>query len=813
MPQRRKRKLTQKTDCSSKRPKVSSENNSLKSCIPDDGRRTSQRFKAINVIASTECKKSVKKKKRNANKKIDQQTRNRNGAVNGTIDGAINGAINGTVNATVSATINGTVNGALNATVNSISKKKVKKKLESELKDTESNGGVLQSHDAFKTALEKAVDSCDNFGVNKILESSKTNDFCCRKILDAALVKACSKGMLPSVYALLECGARLNKRDAELRTPLTAAVEHGYLDLVRVLLEKGADVNLSSSNDDTALMIAIRKGFSILLVMDLIRMGADVNARNKSGKTAAMTAVEKYDLKALIVLVSHGARLDVSDSCWKTLFDSAPEQNLLEMLRLLIESKSDVASLLNKVIQNNRIDILRHFINSGISLLYSPPRNYNEYSLALKDSNCRNIDKGTDGPEVPQEAGLNITSPLCLAAASGNVEIVKMLIGAGFSVNVMESGNGMTAAMFAAHGGHGEIIKVLHKHGANINAVGELGYTALTYAIKADKIQCAQILLKLGAVINAKLDFCMAATQNQMKYLRLLSHQVSISDLDPEVLLAAVSASNYKAVKFLTDKGMDVNAAGQSALLQSKDKKINNLLIKKGATVNNFSELLSEDNDDDDFDNSKAEMIKLLIKMGHQVKDKDSLINATHRNTPHIVQILLKAGADPDVMTPTGETALMIAAQHNYTEIMDLLLKNGAWVDKQAQDGFSALMYAAMNSCQDAVQVLLGRRANVNLESDKGDTALLLTTDVDIVKLLVDAGAEVNVKNKAGLTPLQFSKETERLSLQQVLESLGAKDNVWVDEKGDVTSVEVADFHPCVENQTFVVESRALENV
>ncbi|WP_420873224.1 ankyrin repeat domain-containing protein [Paraburkholderia kururiensis] len=105
-----------------------------------------------------------------------------------------------------------------------------------------------------------------------------------------------------------------------------------------------------------------------------------------------------------------------------------------------------------------------------------------------------------------------------------------------------------------------------------------------------------------------------------------------------------------------------------------------------------------------------------------------------------------------------GENAMMLAALNGDLDLVKLLIAKGAEVNKK---GWAPLHYAAANGHDDVVKLLLDQSAYVDAGSPNGTTPLMMAArgnHISTVKLLLDNGADLNVKNQLGLTALDFAK-------------------------------------------------------
>ena len=151
-----------------------------------------------------------------------------------------------------------------------------------------------------------------------------------------------------------------------------------------------------------------------------------------------------------------------------------------------------------------------------------------------------------------------------------------------------------------------------------------------------------------------------------------------------------------------------------------------------------------------------------------------------------MVELLLAAGANTELMNqhPTkkriGETALGCAASRNFQDMILLLLQHGAAVDARDSEGFTPLMGAISWNNLAGVRALLAHGANVNVTSPKdGSTAMIVAckrsnVSNEIVQALIDYGADVNLADKWGATPLAYAANIGDMRRVAFLRARGA---------------------------------------
>jgi hypothetical protein len=144
--------------------------------------------------------------------------------------------------------------------------------------------------------------------------------------------------------------------------------------------------------------------------------------------------------------------------------------------------------------------------------------------------------------------------------------------------------------------------------------------------------------------------------------------------------------------------------------------------------------------------------------------DSTALGGAVSRGNPELVQVLINAGADPNVKNGSEQTALMRLNERSSVEIVRALLDAGAKVNHKDEDGDTALHEAAALEKTEILQALLDSGAKVNARNKEGKTALMVAAEdgqLENVRALLWAGADARRKDNDGATALKYAREIE----------------------------------------------------
>ncbi|OAQ59049.1 ankyrin repeats (3 copies) domain-containing protein [Pochonia chlamydosporia 170] len=140
-----------------------------------------------------------------------------------------------------------------------------------------------------------------------------------------------------------------------------------------------------------------------------------------------------------------------------------------------------------------------------------------------------------------------------------------------------------------------------------------------------------------------------------------------------------------------------------------------------------------------------------------------------------------------EVAADKGGDAMVLAAQHGHGEIVNLILGGGVDVNSKHEGG-TALIRASEHGHLDVVELLLQHGADVNLKNQQGSPLILASKQghLDVVQLLIEHGAKIDGGDSKGFSALRWAVHLRRVGVVKVLLDAGA--NVKCEEFAGMTS-------------------------
>ena len=371
-------------------------------------------------------------------------------------------------------------------------------------------------------------------------------------------------------------------------------------------------------------------------------------------------------------------------------------------------------------------------------------------------------------------------TPLSEAAALGNAKIIEQLLKAGADPNTRTTADAETVLMTSAHAGNLDAVKVLLDHGADVNGKeGYRGQTALMWAAAERHPDVVKLLLQHGADWKVQSSFretkipklstassispisrggltafLFAAREGDIETAKvMLDAQVDINQTDVDGtsgLVVSIMNKKYTFAKFLLDRGADPNVTdvkGRAALyaaIDSRNEDWSALPMRKEQDPLPSMELIKA---------ILAHGAKPNAQLTHNLPGRSGMdsgdvaldegtspfMRAARSGDAPSMRVLLAAGADPKLVTKDGNSALLFAAGIGYRD------KNTRGTDAEALE---------------ALQVCMEQGLDINQTNAKGETALhgAANRGSDLLaKFLVEHGAMLDAKSKAGFTPLDVA--------------------------------------------------------
>lgn len=364
----------------------------------------------------------------------------------------------------------------------------------------------------------------------------------------------------------------------------------------------------------------------------------------------------------------------------------------------------------------------------------------------------------------------DVNIDLILAALDGDIWLVQMYLGNGANPKAMDS----LALFFAVEGDHKEIAEILLHAGADSE----------TMRLNHGSVKSGTSTLKVGPRPNSKdKGLKLNESSNDMDIFSAFRHIIQNGDIDRVELLlgAGVNPNAYgslslflavergytEIVRMLLKWGVDPRARNSEALyfaVQKRYPEIVKILLNAGAELHAeilclgviggdekmINILLSPEIQNVEsivlvgFERNPEKVVAKLLEGGADPNayDSQALFSAIEGGHIDIVKILLEAGANPNTR---NLKFLYLAVERGYTEIVKIVL--GTADDVKAK--YSAALFSAVGSRNiEIVKMLLAWEADSNIghnDLEILDRAVEIG-DAEIVKLLLEAGVEMNLK-------------------------------------------------------------------
>jgi cytohesin len=621
---------------------------------------------------------------------------------------------------------------------------------------------------------------------------------------------------------LLEQGALIEWLNLACYEPWQRAIQFDVPELAVMKLNAGFTINTPDSLGRHPLLVCAKFNSASTAKL-LIEQGADPNVRGQDGSTPMVSAAQSDAPDVVKLLIDSGISVNSSSAEGTPLLVEALRHGAFRSAEMLLKYAADrrvvdttETALLTIAVSKSDTGFVARLLSWGFDPNRPCPGKQQPLHIAAQSGNgaiCKLlIEAGAD----PNARDINGATPLTYTFTDGEfrrrMDALQTLMKMGANINY-QWGGGNTPLKLAVLYQDIEFTRQLLENGAMPNLMDSDGLTALGYCRGDSSVRMAEMLFNFGADTNAWAPFngkalAAAARLRDVKLLDYLigkgfTHHLNDDKFKLSPLYLAVNQGDTAITRRLLQAGADPNRGllNEQSIWTNEwifniaavrgDTSIVRILIEGGIKVNlGISYLYSRD---------WHELLELVLEVRRRrgdepliteceeyyITESAGLFWAAWYNSFQCAELLLEAGANPNFRDRQQQTPLWWAvnAPEGYTrsnkskpEVVDVLLRYGANPNQTDIAGNNLLCFSCDVEADWMVSRLL--KAGVDANSKwRGNSALYFAVrknNLQIAKMLIDKGAEVNAAEPGGQTPLSLARSRQFNSMAELLLKSGA---------------------------------------
>ncbi len=633
-----------------------------------------------------------------------------------------------------------------------------------------------------------------------------------------AMYEAIRTGNLQQLNALLDRGVSpnlpLNNERVYYPIHLAVSLEGVKPELISTLIKRGADLSLTDAAGRRALSIAIAKNRSPAVLSPLIEKSGNLNAAEGSGEQRPLhTAVEKQNREAVRILLRAGADPNLPDRLGRTPLFKAVNQEPPAIANLLLSSRADPAiadssgaTPLHILVEDRflAMQLLHHGapinarMKDGTTPLLAAVRNRNFNLVRSLLLNGAAVNLADNRGVTPFHAAAINTSCLLILRQHG-------------AEAALNDRRGFLPLHLAVIYGRSDVIPGLAADPLPVNRPDRCGRSPLHWAAIRGLKPVAEQLLSAGANRELRDDrgwspADLAAIMGHAKLADELRGKPSEAPPIPPLLssraLPLPRPNTPEEEKALGDAITEKNRTAQLTEAISRCGDLNHFQAGDTPLLRSIR-----------FDNSQA--ISQLLSAGADPNHKGSdgnypLLEVIRLENTSLVGRLLAAGADPALPGPEGQSAIQFALTRGAPDLLRHLLDGNSFSPTQIEEFIRQTEAAGNTRTAEYLRTYLknstetrvdqfqrqiraanfssirnlleqGISPNTRLANQEHPlTAVLQNTQLDpqkrekMLRMLLDFGAETEIVNAKGRTPLFLAVESQPPEIVKLLLDFGA---------------------------------------
>ncbi|MBQ8482335.1 MAG: ankyrin repeat domain-containing protein [Alphaproteobacteria bacterium] len=522
-------------------------------------------------------------------------------------------------------------------------------------------------------------------------------------------------------------------------TPLRDAVRLNKTDMVKFLLLNGADLKEKDNDGNDILLYAIINESPYNMIDNIIKSGGNVNTHNNQEQTPITVALAQKNIDLVKLLIVSGAETKKLQDGENLLYYAYNKKAPLEIIKALIENGFNI----------NSTD------TEGNNLLLKALKNNDEKTALFALENNADINqKDNEGETAVSYVLYNKVSP----------EINDIVFKQDYDVeHKLEKPDKMLWKILMEQNKLDLLKKTWDKMSDIRTTADAAGEIPLDVALKVtDNPQLHELALSYIDKADDKMIWNVLKDKNFELFKDLLSKQANInsknSDGDSLLIYMVKNGYDQKFSDLLLSEKLNIDAEDgkmKTALdiaIEKNDLKLAEYLLKEGA---NPDRLINGETYITKATPAQDELVKLLFKYAKQIKtdlpnnESISLRAVKRLNLPLFEYLVANNAFDSEAADDNGNSLLLSAADY-FAQADDKVN------DKKLNDNFLAI-----------VKILLEKGADINMRNGNGETLLIKlaqncgTNYEELAKFLIEKGADTGLKDQYNKTAEDYRQQQE----------------------------------------------------
>ncbi|XPV68897.1 MAG: ankyrin repeat domain-containing protein [Halarcobacter sp.] len=435
-------------------------------------------------------------------------------------------------------------------------------------------------------------------------------------------------------------------------------------------------------------------------VQSLIDSGININRRDAKGRTLLFELSAKRRIESIKILINNGINVNVEDNYGKTVLSEAVDKMDGMMIRFLLSNGASV----------------NHINSSGRTVLQDAALEENEKVFNILMAHNPDL-------SIRDHYGKTV---LFDAIEGGNLDIIKELINNIDDINIVDN-DGRSVLFYSVLKDDPSITKLLISNEIDVNILDKKRQNALFPAVVlgSDNLATIDLLIKKGIKLNIK-DYADKTLLDEiLKVLSLVKNPDA--KLNGRYRLASAERNYLKLTGFLIENGLAIDrmdSLGKTVLYKEVERENYDtitFLISSGADIN------TQDNEGKTvlFDAilkgpSNSTMIDFLISKGADIDHRDYTERTVIDDLVEAVMIT------HNNRKPTSKRFLELRENEDYFVLLKKMLLFKPKINSPRKDGRTMAF------------------------------DLVIQNNLELLKLMINAGLDINVQDNENNTPLSF---------------------------------------------------------